>query len=57
MRVQVRAGEPVSNEDIRKFASLFNDELTLDNLERVQLQSMLTVRALPPQCRHPHSGP
>jgi len=45
---KVRAGEPVSNEDIRKFASLFNDELTLDNLERVQLQSMLTFVGLPP---------
>lgn len=41
--VQVRAGEAVTNTDIARFASLFNDELTLDNLERVQLQSLLTV--------------
>eukprot|EP00951_Prasinocladus_malaysianus_P030549 scaffold288310_cov30-Prasinocladus_malaysianus.AAC.1 len=46
---KVRAGLPVSNVELTKFAPLFNDELTLDNLERVQLQSMLTVHSpLPP---------
>eukprot|EP00192_Tetraselmis_astigmatica_P024813 CAMPEP_0117663200 /NCGR_PEP_ID=MMETSP0804-20121206/8470_1 /TAXON_ID=1074897 /ORGANISM="Tetraselmis astigmatica, Strain CCMP880" /LENGTH=521 /DNA_ID=CAMNT_0005470171 /DNA_START=473 /DNA_END=2038 /DNA_ORIENTATION=- len=45
---KVRAGEPVANSDITKFSQLFNDELTLDNLERVQLQSMLTFVGLPP---------
>ena len=31
---QVRAGAEVSNDELVRFASLFNDELTLDNLER-----------------------
>lgn len=34
---RVRAGEQVETSDLLKFAKLFNDELTLDNLERVQL--------------------
>ena len=37
---QVRAGEPVDNMDLVKFAQLFNDELTLDNLERVHLVNL-----------------
>jgi len=45
---KVRAGEPVTNTEIARFAPLFNDELTLDNLERVQLQSMLTFVGLQP---------
>lgn len=36
----VRAGKEVDNAQIIKFARLFNDELTLDHLERVQLVSM-----------------
>lgn len=43
-RLQVRSGEPVENADLLRFAQLFNDELTLDNLERVQLVSMCQVR-------------
>ncbi len=31
---RVRAGEEVNQSDLLKFAKLFNDELTLDNLER-----------------------
>jgi LETM1 and EF-hand domain-containing protein 1, mitochondrial len=38
--LQVRAGEPVDNMDLVKFAQLFNDELTLDNLERVHLVNL-----------------
>uniref|UniRef100_A0A7S0S1J7 Mitochondrial proton/calcium exchanger protein n=1 Tax=Chlamydomonas leiostraca TaxID=1034604 RepID=A0A7S0S1J7_9CHLO len=37
---KVRAGEPVENAEIIRFARLFNDELTLDNLERLQLVGM-----------------
>lgn len=29
----MRAGEPIDNAELVKFAQLFNDELTLDNLE------------------------
>lgn len=36
----MRAGEPVDNMDLVKFAQLFNDELTLDNLERVHLVNL-----------------
>ncbi len=45
---QVRAGEPVSNGDIVRFAKLFNDELTLDNLERLQLVSLCKFVGLAP---------
>lgn len=38
---RVRAGEQVATSDLLKFAKLFNDELTLDNLERVQLVSVV----------------
>jgi LETM1 and EF-hand domain-containing protein 1, mitochondrial len=38
---RVRAGEAVATSDLLKFAKLFNDELTLDNLERVQLVGQL----------------
>mmetsp|Transcript_43719 Transcript_43719/g.139340 ORF Transcript_43719/g.139340 Transcript_43719/m.139340 type:complete len:749 (+) Transcript_43719:147-2393(+) len=37
---RVRSGGYVSNADIVRFAKLFNDELTLDNLERLQLTSL-----------------
>lgn len=36
----MRAGEPVENAEIIRFARLFNDELTLDNLDRLQLVGM-----------------
>lgn len=39
-RAQVRAGEEVDNAELVKFAQLFNDELTLDNLERVHLTNL-----------------
>lgn len=31
---RVRAGQPVDADDLVKFARLFNDELTLDRLDR-----------------------
>mmetsp|Transcript_17598 Transcript_17598/g.52868 ORF Transcript_17598/g.52868 Transcript_17598/m.52868 type:complete len:846 (+) Transcript_17598:182-2719(+) len=37
---KVRAGEEVDNAELVKFAQLFNDELTLDNLERVHLTNL-----------------
>jgi LETM1 and EF-hand domain-containing protein 1 len=40
----VRAGKSVSNMDILQFASLFNDEITLDNLDRVHLVTLCQVR-------------
>lgn len=45
---RVRAGAEVSNAELVKFASLFNDELTLDNLDRVQLVSMCQLLNIPP---------
>ena len=36
---RVRSGGAVSNEDIKRFAKLFNDELTLDTVDRVQVRS------------------
>lgn len=45
---KVRAGEPVSNGDIVRFAKLFNDELTLDNLDRLQLVSLCKFVGLAP---------
>jgi hypothetical protein len=45
---QVRAGAEVSNDELVRFASLFNDELTLDNLDRVQLVSMCQLLSIPP---------
>jgi hypothetical protein len=44
----VRAGAEVSNDELVRFASLFNDELTLDNLDRVQLVSMCQLLSIPP---------
>ncbi|GIL66070.1 hypothetical protein Vafri_19678 [Volvox africanus] len=37
---KIRSGDAVENHEIIRFAQLFNDALTLDNLERVQLVSM-----------------
>ncbi|KAG1666318.1 hypothetical protein FOA52_004800 [Chlamydomonas sp. UWO 241] len=45
---KVRNGEPVDNADIVKFAQLFNDELTLEKLERVQLVSMCQFVGIAP---------
>lgn len=45
---KVRSGEAVENADILRFAQLFNDELTLDNLERVQLVSMCQFVGIAP---------
>jgi len=47
----VRAGKRVSNADIMQIAHLFDDELTLDNLDHMQLASlcrMIGVRPLGP---------
>eukprot|EP00201_Polytomella_parva_P012158 CAMPEP_0175064104 /NCGR_PEP_ID=MMETSP0052_2-20121109/15137_1 /TAXON_ID=51329 ORGANISM="Polytomella parva, Strain SAG 63-3" /NCGR_SAMPLE_ID=MMETSP0052_2 /ASSEMBLY_ACC=CAM_ASM_000194 /LENGTH=655 /DNA_ID=CAMNT_0016330397 /DNA_START=569 /DNA_END=2536 /DNA_ORIENTATION=- len=45
---KVRAGHPVDNHEIIRFAQLFNDDLTLDNLERVQLVSMCQFVGISP---------
>ncbi|KAK9807532.1 hypothetical protein WJX72_001831 [[Myrmecia] bisecta] len=45
---RVRAGEPVSNFEIMRFAQLFNDELTLDNLERIHLVNLCRFVGISP---------
>ena len=45
---RVRAGEMVSNYELMKFAPLFNDELTLDNLERVHLINLCRFVGISP---------
>jgi LETM1-like protein len=45
---QVRAGEPVSNAELLRFAQLFNDELTLDNLERLHLVNLCRFVGIAP---------
>lgn len=45
---KVRAGQPVANAEILRFAPLFNDELTLDNLDRVHLISICRFVGLQP---------
>jgi LETM1 and EF-hand domain-containing protein 1 len=45
---RVRAGETVAPSELLKFAKLFNDELTLDNLERVQLASLCRFVGIQP---------
>lgn len=45
---RVRAGENVDTSELLKFAKLFNDELTLDNLERVQLVSLCRFVGISP---------
>ncbi len=45
---QVRAGAPVSQYEIVKFAQLFNDELTLDNLERIHLVNLCRFVGIQP---------
>jgi len=44
----VRSGEAVDNSELIRFASLFNDELTLDNLSRVQLASICQFVGITP---------
>ncbi len=44
----MRAGEPVENDELIRFASLFNDELTLDNLERLQLVTLCQFVGITP---------
>ena len=45
---RVRAGEAVSAYEVTRFASLFSDELTLDNLPRVQLASLCRFVGIQP---------
>ncbi len=45
---RVRAGETVAPSELLKFAKLFNDELTLDNLERIQLSSLCRFVGIQP---------
>ena len=44
----MRAGERVDNSQLIKFAKLFNDELTLDNLERVHLVNLCRFVGITP---------
>ena len=48
MLLQVRSGESVNNFEITRFAQLFNDELTLDNLERIHLVNLCRFVGIPP---------
>lgn len=43
---KVRIGEKVTNSDIVKFAKLFSDEITLDNISRPQLVAMCRYMGL-----------
>jgi LETM1 and EF-hand domain-containing protein 1, mitochondrial len=45
---RVRSGEPVDNSELIRFAALFSDELTLENLDRVQVVSLCQLLGLPP---------
>ena len=45
---RVRAGQPISNYELMKFATLFNDELTLDNLERIHLINLCRFVGISP---------
>lgn len=44
----IRKGEPVRNEDIIRFAKLFSDEITLDNVSRAQLMAMCRMVGISP---------
>lgn len=44
----MRGGEPVDNSELVKFAQLFNDELTLDNLERIHLVNLCRFVGITP---------
>ena len=49
MRCQIRtSGEQASNEQILKFSKLFEDEVTLDSLDRPQLAALCRVVEVPP---------
>ena len=48
VRRQVRSGEVVSQYEIMRFAQLFNDELTLDNLERIHLVNLCRFVGIQP---------
>eukprot|EP01116_Phalansterium_solitarium_P023538 TRINITY_DN829_c0_g1_i2.p1 TRINITY_DN829_c0_g1~~TRINITY_DN829_c0_g1_i2.p1 ORF type:complete len:704 (+),score=339.20 TRINITY_DN829_c0_g1_i2:189-2300(+) len=48
MMSRIRAGQAISNDEILKFATAFQDEYTLDNVSRVQLVAMCKYMALPP---------
>ncbi|PRW58330.1 LETM1 and EF-hand domain-containing mitochondrial [Chlorella sorokiniana] len=45
---RIRAGEDVPVNELLRFSKLFNDELTLDNLERVQLVSLCRFVGIQP---------
>uniref|UniRef100_A0ACD5TAP8 Uncharacterized protein n=1 Tax=Avena sativa TaxID=4498 RepID=A0ACD5TAP8_AVESA len=45
---KVRKGERVSNDEILGFAKLFNDELTLDNMNRARLVNMCKYMGIRP---------
>lgn len=45
---QAQSGESLSSEEILKFATLFNDELMLDNISRPQLVGMCRFMGLQP---------
>ena len=46
--LQVRAsGQQAASKDILRFAPLFEDEMTLDNLSRAQLQAVCKMLLLP----------
>ncbi|KAH7282921.1 hypothetical protein KP509_35G053400 [Ceratopteris richardii] len=53
---RVRTGEKVSNEDILRFAKLFNDEITLDNLSRPRLISMCKYMGIKPYGTNSYLG-
>jgi len=44
----IRDGQSVTNEDIVRFAKLFNDELTLDSIDRLQLIAMCRFMDIAP---------
>ena len=47
--LQIRtSGEQASNEQILKFSKLFEDEVTLDSLDRPQLAALCRVLEVPP---------
>jgi LETM1 and EF-hand domain-containing protein 1 len=45
---RVRSGGKVANADIVRFAKLFNDEITLDSVDRTQLVNMCKFVNIPP---------
>lgn len=45
---KIRNGETVNNDEISRFAKLFNNEFTLDNLSRVHLVNMCKFAGLTP---------